>query len=244
MRKQYFIPVFRQALLILLSFILLSSCSVLQKTRKKEFNDGFYTQHVNNKKQKVYIDIVDDTIRIHQTRILNHKRIIDTTAVLCFFQKEIKTDFKHTTSFNKASFDIDFFTIPLKYRPNQNDIPAQLNTTLNGAVYFGFRIDNYILNYIPNPLGKSDRHFNHFGFSFGIFTGLGNTFMSPTNTNNILQQEYDGIVWSKGIAGIFAINNFTVGLAFGFDNLLDKNKKIWNYEGKPWLGLAFGLNLN
>lgn len=59
----------------------------------------------------------------------------------------------------------------------------------------------------------------------GVFSGLGNTFMSPTNTNNILQQEYDGIILSKGLAGIFAFNNITAGLAFGFDNLLDKNKK-------------------
>ena len=85
---------------------------------------------------------------------------------------------------------------------------------------------------------------NHFGFSFGVFTGFGNTFMSPTNTNNILQQEYDGIVWSKGVAGILAVNNFTLGLAFGFDNLLDKNHSNWNYKNKPWVGLAFGLNLN
>jgi hypothetical protein len=48
----------------------------------------------------------------------------------------------------------------------------------------------------------------------------------------------------KGIAGIIGINNFTLGLAVGFDNLLDKNKKVWVYQGKPWLGLAFGLNSN
>ncbi len=224
--------------------LLLSSCSVLQKTSKKEFSDGFYVQHIDNKKQKVYIDIVNDTIRIHPTKILDHKRIVDTAAAVCSFQKEMKSICKQTTSFNKASFDIDFFTIPLKFRPTQSNVPAQLNTTLNAAVYLGFRTDKYVLNYSVNPLRKSERNINHFGFSIGTFTGLGNTFMSPTNTNNILQQEYDGIVWSKGAAGIFALNNFTVGLACGFDNLLDKNSKIWLYESKPWVGLAFGLNLN
>ena len=39
-------------------------------------------------------------------------------------------------------------------------------------------------------------------------------------------------------------NNITAGLALGFDNLLDKNKKIWIYENKYWIGLTFGLNLN
>ena len=244
MQQKYFDTLIMQTLLIMIFCILHSSCSVIQKTNKNEFNDGFYIQHIDNKKQKVYIDIVDDTIRIHQTQNRNQKPIIDTIAAPTFFEKEISTKHKQTTSFDKVSFDIDFFTIPLKYRPNQTDVPAQLNTTINGAVYFGFRTDKYVLNYIANPIGKSDRNINHFGFSIGVFSGLGNTFMSPTNTNYILQQEYDGVVLSKGLAGIFAINNFTVGLAFGFDNLLDKNKKIWIYENKNWLGLAFGLNLN
>ena len=29
-----------------------------------------------------------------------------------------------------------------------------------------------------------------------------------------------------------------------FDHLFDKNKKDWIYQHKPWVGLAFGLNLN
>lgn len=68
--------------------------------------------------------------------------------------------------------------------------------------------------------------------------------MTPTNTFNKISQEYDGVVWNKGLAGILAINNFTVGLSLGIDNLLDKNKKVWIYESKPWVGIAFGLNLN
>ena len=68
--------------------------------------------------------------------------------------------------------------------------------------------------------------------------------MSPTNTSNILQQKYEGIAWSKGIEGILGVNNFTVGINLGFDNLFNKNKGIGLYNNKPWLGLAFGLNLN
>jgi hypothetical protein len=244
MNQNHFNKFIRQISRMIILCILHSSCNVLQKTNKHEINDGFYTQNIDNKKQKVYIDISDDTIRIHQTQNMKHKRIIDTIAVPSFYEKEKTTEYKQTTSFEKVSFDIDFFTIPLKLRPSQADVPAQFNTTFNGAVYFGLREDKYIFNYSANPLGKSNRHMNHFGFSIGVFSGLGNTFMSPTNTNYILQQEYDGVVLSKGLAGIFAINNLTVGVAVGFDNLLDKNKSIWIYENKAWLGLAIGLNLN
>lgn len=68
--------------------------------------------------------------------------------------------------------------------------------------------------------------------------------MTPTTTTNFISTEYDGIVWPKGVAGIIAVNNFTVGVSLGFDNLLDRNKQFWIYESKPWFGLAFGLNLN
>jgi hypothetical protein len=244
MNQNHFNTLVSQISGIILFCILHSSCNVLQKTDKHEINDGFYTQRIDKIKQKVYMDVADDTIRIHQTQKMNHKRIIDTIAVPSFYEKEKKTEYKQSSSFDKVSFDIDFFTIPLKLRPSQTDVPTQLNTTLSGAVYFGLREDKYILNYSANPLGKSDRHMNHFGFSIGVFSGFGNTFMSPTNTNYILQQEYDGVVFSKGLAGIFAINKLTVGVALGFDNLLDKNNSIWIYEEKAWLGLAIGLNLN
>lgn len=224
--------------------MLLTNCGVFQKSAKKELNDGFYVQRINHQKKQVYVDIVEDNLRIHAAQKVNRQLIIDTTVKMLVFPKEMNGVYEETASFNKASFDIDFFTIPLKLRPGQKNVPTQLNANLNGAVYLGFRTDKYVLHYTPSPLRKSNRDINHFGFSLGAFTGLGNTFLSPTNTDNVLQQEYDGIVWSKGLAGIFAINHFTVGLALGFDNLLDKNKSIWIYESKPWLGLALGLNLN
>ena len=68
--------------------------------------------------------------------------------------------------------------------------------------------------------------------------------MNPWVTENNISIEYDGVVWSKGLAGILAIDNFTIGLGLGWDYLTDANKKYWIYQNMPWLGLAFGLNLN
>ena len=44
--------------------------------------------------------------------------------------------------------------------------------------------------------------------------------MNPTTTTNFISTEYDGIVWPKGVAGIIAVNNFTVGVSLGFDIFL------------------------
>lgn len=224
--------------------MLLNSCSISQKTAKQELSDGFYKKKSFTKKSDVYVDVVDETIHIYPTTTQNNTVVIDTLTDFELYFPELKAQEKVDFSLTKYSFDIDFLTIPLKFRFTEKDIPAQLNTNLNGTVYFGYRTDIYKINYRTNPLKTAVRHIDHFGYSLGFFTGFGNTSISPTNTNNILQQEYDGVIWSKGVAGIIGINNFTIGLTVGFDNLLDKNKNSWIYENKPWVGLAFGLNLN
>ena len=152
------------------------------------------------------------------------------------FIKEIKL--------SKNSLDLDLITIPIKFRPSQKNVPAQLNYNINAQCYLGLRNDVYKISYIRNPIGHLKRQINHFGISFGVIGGFGNTFMSPTNTNNLLNGEYDGIVFTKGIGAIIAINNVNIGLAIGSDHLLDQNNKIWIYQEKAWLGLSLGLNLN
>lgn len=229
--------------MLVLSFFL-SSCSVVQKTSKQELSDGVYLKTTENEKQKVYINVVDDSIRIYQTITLNHKIHIDTLKPLELYLSKYKTSENSKFSLSNESFDIDFLTMPVKFRFATKGVPVQLNSELNASVFFGYRNDRYSIKYITNPLNISKLRITHFGYSVGLFNSIGNTFMSPTNTNDKLQQEYDGIVWSKGLAGIIGVNNLSLGLAIGFDNLLDQNSSSWIYENKPWIGLGFGLNLN
>ncbi len=62
--------------------------------------------------------------------------------------------------------------------------------------------------------------------------------------NNRIATEYDGVVIRKGIAGLIGIGNLTFGAAIGLDHLMDKNRKMWIYQSKPWAGFTVGLNLN
>ncbi len=68
--------------------------------------------------------------------------------------------------------------------------------------------------------------------------------MNPFVTNNNVQYEYDGVVLTKGIAGMIGIGNLTFGAAIGLDHLMDKNHKVWTYQAKTWTGFTVGLNLN
>lgn len=222
--------------------ILLSSCSVIKNTPKTDLIEGFYWQkNDKNVKTEVYVNPQSEDLYIYPSQ----QKQVDTNQYTLYpMETKALSETKRHISLRKNSLDIDLLTIPLKYRSGRVDVPAQLNAYLNGAVYFGYRFDKYNVNYKKTPLHDYKREISHYGFSLGVFSGFGSVFMSPTNTNNILAQEYDGVVWNKGVAGIIAIDKFTLGLALGFDNLLDKNRNIWIYEGKSWLGLAFGLNLN
>lgn len=228
------------------AMLICSSCSVIRETPKYQFADGYYKTHIFiDSVKKAYVDNEADTIYIYPIKKTGTQLEIDTST-----QKRISFAVNPSeipnkrNSFRQGSLDIDFLTIPFKYRFSVQGFPKQFNTNLNGAVYLGYRSDVYSVNYKTNPLGKTVRETTHYGFSFGLFSGLGGTTINPSVTNNQLNIEYDGVVWSKGVACIFGLDNYTIGLALGWDNLLDNNRNDWIYYGKPWFGLAFGLNIN
>lgn len=224
--------------------LLLSSCTILKESPKTSFVDGIYTHKDTGGKQQVYVDIEDETIRVFSVTKAGRHWLSDSSRLMASYPKYMMGSGYPKSRFSKYSLDLDFITIPLKYRFATGTVPQQLNANINGAVFLGYRTDRYSVVYNANPIKLPARKISHYGFSFGLCTGLGNTDMNATNTNNRLTKEYDGLVWNKGIAAIIAIDNFTMGLVCGFDNLLDEHSGIWIYESKPWIGLGLGLNLN
>ena len=146
--------------------------------------------------------------------------------------------------FYKRTFDLDFLTVPFKFRPERMTMPAQLNANVNGNFFIGFRYDQYKIKYKTTFIGSHKRQINHFGYSIGLFNGLGATAMNPWVTNDKISVEYDGVVFMKGVAVLLGIDNLNFGIAVGVDHLMDKNRKHWIYQGCPWIGLTLGLNLN
>lgn len=230
-------------LTILVLTILLSSCGILKNTPSTNLSEGFYSDKTQSN-EKVYVRSDEDVISIYPTKDEGGKLKVDTAELIYQFHQEKANNSNDMVELKSSSFDLDFIAVPLKYRPPQAGVPAQLNTEINASIYLGLRTDRYSIGYELNPLGEKDRKIKHFGFSLGVLTGFGSSSINPTTTNDLLDQEYDGIVWSKGAGGIVALNNLTLGLAVGFDNLLDGNRSIWIYESKPWFGFTLGLNIN
>lgn len=231
---------------LILMLLMLSSCSLLRDNPKYNFTNGLYNSRVIGKDVcKVYVHNADEEIRVYAVCKANGSYRVDSARHQPMaFGSQQTGEMGVKPAFLKTSFDIDFLTMPFKFRPSMKGFPRQFTTQLNGGLFLGYRADVYVLHYNKNLLGPAFRKTNHFGFSVGGFTGLGSTSMNPWVTLDQITSEYEGVAWSKGIAAIAGINNFTAGIAVGWDHLVDRNKTVWIYQGKPWVGFVFGLNLN
>ena len=222
---------------------ILTSCSTIKETSKHQMETGIY--NVKNFDSKpYYVKVEEESLSLYKLSKFNGEWIPDTSENKVLILSAANQKDRQQLTFANRSFDLDVMSILFKYRPYTSGFPNQLNTNFNAAEFIGYRSDLYVLSYDKTPLGTYHRRINHFAFSLGGFIGLGATQMNPFVTNNYIQSEYDGIVITKGIAGLIGVGEFTFGAALGFDNLLDKKRKAWIYQDKPWIGFTVGFNIN
>jgi len=225
--------------------VALSGCIFVRESSKNGFNDGIYRTGGFYGKKVYVLKVDDDTISVFplwkfkdSTAILTNKRTNYLTK-----QRKMKDQLAFH-KFYRPSFDLDLMTLAMKYRPAIKDIPNQLTTGFNGALFFGYRIDAYKLKYHRTPLNVYNQSIKHLGYSAGVYAGIGNTAINGSVLNDpnstIL---YDGVLLIAGVAANIAVEKITFGLSLGADHLLDHYHTAWIYEGKPTIGFTLGLNL-
>ena len=234
---------FSMLAILLVTMFLFSSCETLKESSKYKFSDGFYKTVNNGHKETVYVLAGTDTMKEYTRPSLRSTKMDTVKSVSLLFPAKKTNDFKDRI-FKQASFDLDVLTVLFKYRPPAGGFPPQFNATFNGAVFVGYRTDIYKLSYQETPLHDYKRRTSHYGYSMGLFTGLGTARIDEYVTNNALTIQYDGLVNLTGIAIILAADKLTAGITIGEDHLLDQNKNLWVNNRKVWIGLSIGLNLN
>ena len=231
----------------LVGAISFSSCLIMGKSSAKyTFSDGIYRTRRFGGNEVYVLKVDDDTISVFKvqefkdsTAILTNQRVNYTSRQRKFKDNKIE----HT--FYKPSFDLDAMTIAMKYRPEVNGVPNQLTTNFSGAVFAGYRIDAYHLNYKRTPLNIYKQSVKHMGYSVGLYAGLGSSLIDGTTLNDPSSSiQYEGVLLITGVALTTAIENLTFGVSLGTDHLLDKYSSQWIYEGQPYLGFTLGLNIN
>jgi hypothetical protein len=231
---------------IILSLIMtfcLYSCVSLEKVSRHSFDSGFYRlKSPGVKSTEVYVDLAGDSVNIYDVSNKGKSMSPVVSSFKGIRINDIKPgNFLYNSTLIRKSLDFDLSTIIAKYRPASSGVPNQLSSNINAALYLGFRRDFFIIRTHSTPLNYVSSHIRQIGFDAGLFAGLGITPVNPTVTNLTTILEYDGLVFQKGVAGFFTIENMSVGIALGFDNLLDKNSRVWIFNQKPWIGLVLGI---
>ena len=223
---------------------LVSGCGVTQTASKFAFSDGYYKSRLDSTKPAKYYVVSDgDSIKVYPPDIA--ARLADTIrSITVLFPPNKKPPGFANQTFESHGFDLDVITILFKYRPPVKSFPNQINTNFNGALYAGYRTDFYTLAYDETPLHVSKRKINHFGYSLGGFAGAGTARIDEYVTLNRIDYEYDGAVVTTGVAIELNLNRINFVIVGGLDFLTDKNSHVWVNEGKGWVGVGLGLNLN
>jgi hypothetical protein len=227
-----------------LLIVMLSSCVPVEKIARHGFDSGFYELKTQESEPlHVYTKVIEDSIVVYPN-IKNWKNeSTDTSSFKAININKIKNgNYFSRSCFMNKSIDVDLTTIILKYRFPQGNVPNQLSSNINAALYFGLRKDFYKIIPFSTPLHEESSYIRQIGIDAGIFAGIGITPVNPTVTRNIVNLEYDGMVFQKGVAAFITFDNMSIGLAFGFDNLLDNNKTSWIYNQKPYMGLVIGIS--
>lgn len=228
------------------SFLLMQSCQTMRSSAKFGFNEGYYKSRIYHKKLKtVYVVPGEDSIRVYTKKALQKATVDPEQSLKLAFPADSKPDSFTVYYFRKNSLDIDLATVILRYRPALAETPHQFSPApFNWSAFFGYRTDLYKLNYKQTPLRNYKRDITHYGFSAGMFTGVGSTGIHNGVTRGNVPVGYDAPVLLTGFAAFFGIERFTYGFSSGYDFLLDRNRRHWIYQGKPWLGLSIGWNIH
>jgi len=231
----------KKIILIIVTIGILSSCSTLERASLHGLNDGYYHLKSDSaEKQAVYLDVSEDVISVYPTKNKQPQNKPTFTIPLAATDK---LPFERIM-FKKQGLDIDISTVLMKYRPSIGELPAQLTTDLNLAVYAGWRFDYYRIEHRKDPLNRSYANIGNRGFDFGFFAGPGTTLISPFTTRNKRSDEYNGMIIQGGCAGFIESNMASFGLAVGYDYLLSPDRNNWIYQYKPWVGFVVGVALN
>jgi hypothetical protein len=220
-----------------------SSCGTLQKATMHGLSDGYYKLSLPGKTAgKVYGAVNEDSIITYRVAGKDSLELGSPTIL------RLRPSPEHpvTTNFllSNAGIDFDITTVLFKYRFKTEALPAQMNANLNLAGYVGYKKEFFRFKDVtkPDKLHKSD--LNYYTIDAGIFTGFGSTPLNPSTTAGHIQTEYEGFIWQNGVAVFFGWGIFSFGVGLGFDSLLDPNRNVWIYNGKPWTGLLIGLTLS
>lgn len=135
---------------------------------------------------------------------------------------------------------VSALTIPLKYRFKVNDSISENYTAsinLNGFLGISTGKSNFMYR------KGVDSKINTEKYSFGVLGGFSTVKLTTKNSKILEKKLNNNGLLSVGIGATYSFNKINVGGFYGYDFALGQDATDWNYNGKPWLGIALGYSL-
>ncbi|MFD2936235.1 hypothetical protein [Spirosoma flavum] len=145
--------------------------------------------------------------------------------------------------YQDTAFDLDLFTLPLKYRFATAGQPGQLDDKLNVGIHAGYRYDlgRYRTVYFRH---HQRSEITSFSIGFGGFLCFAPATVTSFSTAGRVQDDYQALGINYGVATTLSYGSVSAGLALGVERLSNHDRILWIYENKPWIGVTVGINLN
>jgi uncharacterized protein YdeI (BOF family) len=151
---------------------------------------------------------------------------------------------RQTIRLSFTEFTVATLTIPIKYRFKSGDIQEDFSTAFNANFFLGYSWG--ISSFFHQE--KVDNKSNTQKFTAGLLLGASVTEINASNTKYAKEPLTGDVKYNKGLASMgfgatYSLNKINVGLFYGWDFAIGESAEKWNYNEKPWLGVAVGYSL-
>jgi len=156
---------------------------------------------------------------------------------------------RHTIRLWTTDVSISALTMPVKYRfdgkrSNGKALGEEYAAGVNVNVFAGPSIGKTSFHY-REKVGNIS---NAWKVTFGVIAGGSTVTLTQSNTGSAdvpLAEDVEimkGLL-SLGVGATFSYNKATIGAFLGKDYSLGKDADRWDYNRKPWLGIAIGYSI-
>ena len=160
----------------------------------------------------------------------NDGKYVDRDSVYFFKLKNrqsVKVDFKQ--------WSLNALTVPLKIRFGEK---TEFSTGANLGALIGHTWGR--TTFVHRKKVGNKQYDSK--LTVGLFLGADKLEFSYKNSDDEDIGVKSAFV-SSGLGILYSYENFSFGLTSGFDFGLGENSSEWDYQGKPWLGIALGYSL-
>jgi hypothetical protein len=155
---------------------------------------------------------------------------------------------------NRQSIDLHFteitvsaLTLPLKYRfkKEEENISEDFTAAVNVNLFVGKTIYGKTKFHYREKVGNIT---NTSKVTLGGLIGASTVTLDKSNSSASNNPIVDDLKLTKGLAsvgvgGTYSYNKINFGLFYGYDFSIGDDSSRWNYNKRPWLGLAIGYSL-